>query len=126
MKFEKSKKFLNISELSIKLNLINKKTGKPSNHILRFWEREFKQIKPLILKGNRRYYNDNQIKIIIFIKYLLKEKGLTIKGVKKVLNAKKNIDDTNITNISSEYFKDNVKSKANKILKKIKVLKNYG
>ena len=89
MKFEKSKKFLNISELSIKLNLINKKTGKPSNHILRFWEREFKQIKPLILKGNRRYYNDNQIKIIIFIKYLLKEKGLTIKGVKKVLNAKK-------------------------------------
>ena len=38
----------------------------------------------------------------------------------------KNIDDTNITNISSEYFKDNVKSKANKILKKIKVLKNYG
>ena len=51
MKFEKSKKFLNISELSIKLNLINKKTGKPSNHILRFWEREFKQIKPLILKG---------------------------------------------------------------------------
>ena len=125
MKFEKSKKFLNISELSIKLNLINKKTGKPSNHILRFWEREFKQIKPLILKGNRRYYNDNQIKIIIFIKYLLKEKGLTIKGVKKVLNAK-NIDDTNITNISSEYFKDNVKSKANKILKKIKVLKNYG
>ena len=126
MKFEKSKKFLNISELSIKLNLINKKTGKPSNHILRFWEREFKEIKPLILKGNRRYYNDNQIKIIIFIKYLLKEKGLTIKGVKKVLNAKKNIDDTNITNISSEYFKDNVKSKANKILKKIKVLKNYG
>ena len=126
MKFEKSKKFLNISELSIRLNLINKKTGKPSNHILRFWEREFKQIKPLILKGNRRYYNDNQIKIIIFIKYLLKEKGLTIKGVKKVLNAKKNIDDTNITNISSEYFKDNVKSKANKILKKIKVLKNYG
>ena len=126
MKFEKSKKFLNISELSIRLNLINKKTGKPSNHILRFWEREFKQIKPLILKGNRRYYNDNQIKIIIFIKYLLKEKGLTIKGVKKVLNAKKNIDDTNITNISSEYFKDNVKSKAKKILKKIKVLKNYG
>ena len=126
MKCEKSKKFLNISELSIRLNLINKKTGKPSNHILRFWEREFKQIKPLILKGNRRYYNDNQIKIIIFIKYLLKEKGLTIKGVKKVLNAKKNIDDTNITNISSEYFKDNVKSKANKILKKIKVLKNYG
>ncbi len=126
MKFEKSKKFLNISELSIKLNLTNKKTGKPSNHILRFWEKEFKQIKPLILKGNRRYYNDNQIKIIIFIKYLLKEKGLTIKGVKKVLNAKKNIDDTNITNISSEYFKDNVKSKAKKILKKIKVLKNYG
>ena len=123
---ENNKTYKTISDVAKILNLIDKKTGKLSTHTIRFWEKEFKQIKPLILKGNRRYYNDNQIKIIIFIKYLLKEKGLTIKGVKKVLNAKKNIDDTNITNISSEYFKDNVKSKAKKILKKIKVLKNYG
>ena len=45
-----SKKYLNISELSIKLNLINKKLESPANHILRFWEREFKQIKPINFK----------------------------------------------------------------------------
>ena len=55
------KNYLNISELSIRLNLINKKTGKPLNHILRFWEKEFSEIKPVILKGNRRYYNQKQV-----------------------------------------------------------------
>ena len=78
MKYKKIKDLLDISELSIKLDLVNKKTGKPANHILRFWESEFKQIKPLTLKGNRRYYDNNQVQKIMFIKYLLKEKGLTI------------------------------------------------
>ena len=45
------KNYLDISELSIKLDLINKKTGKPANHILRFWEKEFNEIRPIILKG---------------------------------------------------------------------------
>ena len=65
------KNYLDISELSIKLDLINKKTGKPANHILRFWEKEFSGIKPLILKGNRRYYNSNQVEKIKYIKFLL-------------------------------------------------------
>ena len=59
-----AKNYLNISELSIRLNLINKKTGKPLNHILRFWEKEFSEIKPVILKGNRRYYNQKNISIL--------------------------------------------------------------
>ena len=57
MKSNRSKKYLDITELSIKLDLLNKKTGKPATHILRFWEKEFKEIKPLILKGNRRNAN---------------------------------------------------------------------
>ena len=121
-----AKDFLDISELSKELKLINKKTGKPANHILRFWEKEFKDIKPTILKGKRRFYDKNQINKIKYIKYLLKDKGLTIKGVKKVLKDKKNIDGTNKSNVDKDYLKDNIKKRSKKILHKIKELKNYG
>ena len=100
-----TKLFLDISELSKKLDLINKKTGKPANHILRFWEKEFKNIKPTILKGKRRYYDRKQVDRIKYIKYLLKDKGLTINGVKKILKNKKNIDGTNANNIREDYLK---------------------
>ena len=120
------KSLLDISELSKELNLVNKKTGKPANYILRFWEREFKEIKPTILKGKRRFYDKNQINKIKYIKYLLKDKGLTIKGVKKVLKDKKNIDGTNKSNVDKDYLKDNIKKRSKKILHKIKDLKNYG
>ncbi len=120
------KNYLDISELSKKLDLINKKTGKPANHILRFWEKEFSDIKPTILKGNRRYYNQKQVDKIKFIKFLLKDKGLTIKGVKKVLKDNKNIDVTNESNIKNNYLKDNIKKRSIDILKKVKGLKNYG
>ena len=120
------KSLLDISELSKELNLINKKTGKPANYTLRFWEKEFKEIKPTILKGNRRYYDKNQINKIRYIKYLLKDKGLTIKGVKKVLKDKKNIDGTNKSYIDKDYLKDNIKKRSKKILHKVKELKNYG
>ena len=83
MKFNMIKDFIDISELSRELNLVSKKTGKPANYILRFWEKEFKDIKPTIMSGNRRYYDQNQVNKIKFIKYLLKDKGLTIKGAKK-------------------------------------------
>ena len=56
-----TKDYLDISELSVKLELINKKTGKPANYILRFWEKEFSGIKPTLLKGNRRYYDKKQV-----------------------------------------------------------------
>ena len=120
------KNFIDISELSKKLNLINKKTGKPANYILRFWEKEFKGIKPTLLKGNRRYYNQNQVDKIKFIKYLLKDKGLTIKGAKKVLQEKKNIDVSNTNNIKNDYLKNSIKNKSDNILKKIKQIKKYG
>ena len=56
-----SKKLLNISELSNLLNLRDKNTGKPQNHVIRFWEKEFKQIKPILLSGNRRHYDEKEI-----------------------------------------------------------------
>ena len=120
------KDFKNISELSKELGLINKKTGKPSNHILRFWEKEFIDIKPTVLKGNRRYYDHNQVKKIKYIKYLLKDKGLTIKGAKKILKEKKNIDVYNENNIEKDYLKKNIETKSKEILKKLKDLKDYG
>ena len=120
------KDLINISELSKELNLFDKRSGKPANHILRFWEKEFRQIKPKILKGNRRYYDKNQVRVIKFIKFLLKDKGLTIKGVKKLLKEKKNIDVSKQNNINNEFLKNNIKTKSKNILKKIKQIKTYG
>tara|TARA_Y100000816_G_scaffold275890_1_gene244529 strand:+ start:1563 stop:1931 length:369 start_codon:yes stop_codon:yes gene_type:complete len=121
-----TKDYLDISELSAKLELINKKTGKPANYILRFWEKEFSGIKPTLLKGNRRYYDKKQVDKISYIKYLLKEKGLTIKGAKQFLKRKKNIDGSIRNNIEKDYLKNSIKTRSTNILKKIKRLKNYG
>tara|TARA_Y200000002_G_C22684269_1_gene665357 strand:+ start:2517 stop:2912 length:396 start_codon:yes stop_codon:yes gene_type:complete len=126
MKLNKTKSYLDITELSIKLDLINKKTNKPATYILRFWEKKFNEIKPLILKGNRRYYDNKQVSIIKFIKHLLKDKGLTINGVKKILREKKNIDGSRKNNIEEEYFKINIKNKSKKILKRLNELKRNG
>ena len=108
-------KLINISELSKLLNLVDKNSNKPLNYILRYWEKEFKQINPKII-NNRRYYSLNQVRIIKKIKYLLKDKGLTVSGVKKVLNTKRNDLD----------YRNNLEDKTKLLLKKIKKLKNYG
>lgn len=120
------KKLLDISELSIQLGLKDKKTGKPTNHVLRYWEQVFNQIKPTVLKGNRRYYNENQVEKIKYIKYLLKDRGMTIKGAKKYLENKKNIDVNDINNIEDDYIKSKLTKASKKILEKIKKIKNYG
>ena len=118
------KTYLNISELSSLLGLINK-SGKPANHIIRYWEKEFKHIRPILQRG-RRYYDSNLIKNFKFIKFLLKDKGLTIKGVKNILYKKKKVDDKNINIIEKEYLKENIKKKSFNILKIIKDIKSYG
>ncbi len=82
-------KLFNISEVSKLLKLINPTTKKPTNYILRFWEKEFKLVKPLLI-NNRRYYTDKQIEKLKLIKYLLKDKGLTITGAKNILKSKEN------------------------------------
>ena len=119
-------KLINISQLANLLNLVNSKTKKPSNHILRYWEKEFKQIKPVILK-NRRYYSEKQINIIKLIKFLLKDKGMTINGVKNVLKSDINsLDDYNSYSLKADYLKENIKIKSKTILEKINKLKKNG
>ena len=119
-----------IGEVAKILGLINKKNGSLATHTIRFWEKKFTQIKPKILSGKRRYYSNKEIRLIKFIKYLLKEKGLTIKGAKAVLNNPKSftLDDTRKYSVSSQSFdKDKIKNKIQKISKivdEIKDLKN--
>ena len=57
-------KFYNITEVSKLLNLVDPKTKKPLNHVLRYWENEFSAIKPKKI-NNRRYYSLKQIEIIL-------------------------------------------------------------
>ena len=117
-------KLLNISEVSKLLQIINVRTKKPSNYILRYWEKEFKQIKPTIIK-NRRYYSVKQVNFIKLIKFLLKEKGMTINGVKNILNSNINkLEDYNSNSLKTDYFKNEIKLRSKNILKKIKKLKN--
>ena len=116
-------KLVSISELAKELGLINLKTKKPNSYILRYWEKEFKLIRPTILQ-KRRYYDAKQIEIIKLIKYLLKEKGMTISGAKTIL--KKNInslDDYKTNSLKADYFRKDFKIKTKRILEKIKKLK---
>ena len=119
-------KLINISQLSKMLNLINRQTKKPTNYVLRYWEKKFKEIKPVILR-KRRYYSQKQINIIKLIQFLLKDKGMTINGVKKVLRSNiNNLDDYNSYSLKAVYYIDNFKIKSKKILDKLKKLKKHG
>ena len=99
-----------ISEVAKILNLINNKTGKINTHTLRFWEKQFKQIKPVILSGKRRYYDNKSIDLLKKIKYLLKEKGMTINGVKKILTNKSSLSLDELGNSSIKADKNKLKS----------------
>ena len=111
-----------IGEVAEIVNLINPKNGSLSTHTLRFWEKEFKQIKPKILAGNRRYYDNDTIEIIKKVKFLLKEKGMTIQGVKKYLaEGQSELDENSKLTINTT--KNLLKSKLNKISKIVKELK---
>ncbi len=116
-------KLKNITELSKSLNLINPKTNKSNNYIIRYWEKEFKQIKPVFI-NKRRYYTEKQVEIIKMIKFLLKDQGMTISGVKNVLKSSINsLDDNNSYSLKADYFRKKIKIKSEKILDKIKRLK---
>ena len=119
-------RLVKITELSKILDLVDQNTRKPQNHTLRFWEKEFRQIKPKII-NKQRYYSIEQVELIKFIKYLIKDKGMTINGVKKVLNLEINkLDDYNSHSLKADYNKIFLKDKIFKVLKRIKKLKEYG
>ena len=117
-----------IGEAAKELDLIDKKTGRLQTHTIRYWETQFKQIKPSVRAGGRRYYSKKDIKIINYIKFLLKEKGLTINGVKKILNDKdmRSIDDSPNLGVYKRDIKTTkvIKNKVKNIVKIIKELKN--
>ena len=120
-----------IGEVAKELGLVDKKTGSLQTHTIRYWETQFKQIKPSIRAGKRRYYSSSDVKIINYVMYLLKKKGFTINGVKKILgeSQREHLDE----NINLGLYKPNIetsnliKSKVNKIssiIKELKKLKN--
>ena len=113
-----------ISEVVKLLNLKSKKGYSIPTHTLRFWEKEFKQVKPKILAGNRRYYDKKNIELLKKIHFLLKDQGMTIKGVKKILNNKVplKLDEMADKSIRTENLKNKL-SKISNIIKSLKKIK---
>ena len=115
-----------IGEVAEILKLRSKKKGVLSTHTIRFWETQFKQVKPKLLNSNRRYYDQKSIDILKKIKFLLKDQGLTISGAKKILDNPNNNDTLNLDEISNNSIRtDNFRNKVFKISKIVKNLKNY-
>ena len=123
-----NKAYRSIGEVAKILNLVNEKKGTLNTHTIRFWEKKFKQIKPNILNGNRRYYNNDTIKVLKKVKYLLKEQGMTINGAKKVLNSDKplKLDVLPNNSINADYSIKNKLKKISNLIKQIKNFKHYG
>ena len=120
---DNNKTYKSISDVARILNLVNKKTGKLSTHTLRFWEKKFKDVKPHIFSGNRRYYDNKSIEILKKIKFLLKNKGMTINGVKKQLMS----DNSKLDEINNKTINKTIlKTRITKLSKLIKNLKNHG
>ena len=113
--FNKSEgSYKTIGEITKELGLIDKKTGRLQTHTIRYWETQFRQIRPTVKAGGRRYYSVKIFKIIKYIKFLLKERGLTINGAKKILNSS-----------NTHTIDDNINIGINKSdLNKTKIIKN--
>ena len=116
--------YKSIGEVAKILGLKNEKNGSLNTHTIRFWEKKFKQIKPKLFDTNRRYYDQNSIDILKKIKYLLKDEGMTIKGVKKMLNKNKSLKLDDYSNKPINTKNNNLKVKLNKISKIISELKD--
>ena len=110
-----------ISEVVEIIGLKSKKGKLKPTHTLRYWEKEFNQIKPLILKGSRRYYDEKNIRLLKKIHFLLKERGMTINGVKKFLKNKETLELDEISNRSISTLK--IRNKVTKISNLVKILK---
>lgn len=113
-----------IGEVAKILGLKSKNSQSLPTHTIRFWEKEFKQIKPKILNGNRRYYDANNVNLLKKIKFLLKDQGMTIKGVKQIL---KNTEPLKLDEMANKSIRtDNLKIKLiniSNIIKKLKKIK---
>ncbi len=120
MKQKFNNAYKTIGEVAKDLNLVNLKTGKLNTHTIRFWEKEFNQIKPKFFNNNRRHYDTSSIEVLKLIKFLLKSEGMTIQGVKKHLNQNKsNLDDSVFSSIRTKYFRNRLSNLKN-IIKELK------
>ena len=110
-----------IGEVAKILGLVNEEKGTLNTHTIRFWEKEFKQIKPKILNGNRRYYDKANIDLLKKIKFLLKDQGMTISGVKKLLisGQSNQLDELSNKSISADNIRNKISNISN-IIKKLR------
>ena len=115
--------YKSIGEVAKLLNLVNKKNGNLNTHTLRYWEKEFKQIKPKIFTGNRRYYDKKSINTLKKVKFLLKDQGMTVNGVKKLLNDDSSLKLDELSNNSISVDSSRIKNKIKNILKLVKEIK---
>jgi len=111
-----------IGEVAEILQLKSKKGQSLQTHTIRYWEKEFKQIRPKILNGNRRYYDKKNIELLKKVKFLLKQQGMTIKGVKKILDNKEPLKLDELSNNSIKA--SNIRNKLSNISNLIKNLKS--
>ena len=126
MKQKLESAYKTIGEVAKALDLVNPKNGKLNTHTIRFWEKEFKQIKPKIFAGKRRYYDQKTIEFLKKIKFLLKDQGFTINGVKKLLINESSFKLDETSNRSINISKKNFKSKLEKISNLVKEIKKLG
>ena len=113
-----------IGEVAKILGLNSQKRKMIQTHTIRYWEKEFKQIKPKILNGKRRYYDTKNIELLKKVHFLLKEQGMTINGVKKILNNREplKLDESSNHSIKAKNLKNKLKKISN-IIKEIKEIK---
>ena len=116
-----SNAYKTIGEVVKIIGLKSKKGQSLPTHTIRFWETKFKQIKPKIFNGNRRYYDEKSIEIIKKVHFLLKNKGMTINGVKKFLDEENslNLDETLNQSIRGLEIKNRL-TKISNIVKSLK------
>ena len=119
-----SNAYKTIGEVAKILGLNSQKRKMIQTHTIRYWEKEFKQIKPKILNGKRRYYDTKNIDLLKKVHFLLKEQGMTINGVKKILNNKEplKLDESLNHSIKAKNLRNKLKKISN-IIKKIKEIK---
>ena len=113
-----------IGEVAKILGLNSQKRKMIQTHTIRYWEKEFKQIKPKILNGKRRYYDTKNIELLKKVHFLLKEQGMTINGVKKILNNREplKLDESSNHSIKAKNLKNKLKKISN-IIKEMKEIK---
>ena len=113
-----------IGEVAEEISISNKKNKKLNTHTLRFWEKHFKQVKPKILSGNRRYYSKKDVQYLKLIYTLLKNKGFTINGAKKALNDPSlKLDDSLFSSVNKKNLKNTFKAKLIKIKNLVEKIK---